>query len=263
MTVPHENNEGHSKEPLFSHLAELRTRLMWSMLVMLLASIVAYMFKKDIYGFLVQPLADAMGPNDSQRLIYTDLTEAFFTYIKVSLFTGCFVTFPFIALQIWKFVSPGLFEAEKKTLLPFLIGAPILFFCGGSLVYYLVLPLAWKFFLSFQSSADQTTLPIMLEAKVGDYLDLVMVLIFAFGLCFQLPIVMGILARAGLITAQTLASKRRYAVVIIFVLAAFLTPPDIISQISLAVPLMGLYEISIFLVKYMNKSVPEQKHDTN
>lgn len=250
-----------NKEPLLSHLSELRSRLMWSILVMVAASIIAYFYVEEIYGFLVKPLADAMGPNDTQRLIYTNLTEAFFTYIKVSFFTGCFVTFPFIALQIWKFVSPGLFESEKKTLLPFLIGAPILFFCGGALVYYIVLPLAWKFFLSFQSSADQTTLPIMLEAKVGDYLDLVMVLIFAFGLCFQLPIIMGILARAGVITAEMLASKRRYATVIIFIIAAFLTPPDIISQISLAIPMMGLYEISILLVKYMHRNTPKTHHD--
>jgi len=240
------------KQPLFSHLSELRSRLLWSVVVMTAASILAYFYVEELYGFLVRPLANAMGPDDSQRLIYTDLTEAFFTYVKVSFFAGCFATFPFIALQIWRFMSPGLFDSEKKTLLPFLIGAPILFFCGGATVYFLVLPLAFKFFLSFQSNADQTVLPIMLEAKVGEYLDLIMVLIFAFGLCFQMPIIMGILARAGVITEHTLSSKRRYAVVIIFALSAFLTPPDIISQICLAVPLVGLYEISILLVKYMN-----------
>ncbi len=245
-------NNHHDKQHLFDHLAELRARLLWSVVVMVAASILAYFYVEDIYGFLVRPLANAMGPSDSQRLIYTDLTEAFFTYVKVSFFAGCFATFPFIATQIWKFVSPGLFESEKKTLLPFLIGAPILFFCGGATVYFILLPLAFRFFLSFQSSAEQTVLPIMLEAKVGEYLDLIMLLIFAFGLCFQLPIIMGILGRAGIVTEQMLASKRRYAIVIIFVIAAFLTPPDIISQICLAIPLMGLYELSILLVRYMN-----------
>lgn len=242
-----------SDQHIFVHLAELRTRLLWSLLVMAGASAISYMFVKDIYGFLVRPLATAMGPQDSQRLIYTDLTEAFFTYIKVALFTGCFITFPFILVQIWKFMSPGLFAHEKKTLLPFLLGAPILFFLGGALVYFFILPVAFKFFLGFQSNADQTVLPIMLEAKVGEYLNLIMVLIFSFGISFQLPIIMGILAKAGIITSKFLIEKRRYAIVIIFTIAAFITPPDVISQISLAIPLMGLYELSILLVKYINR----------
>lgn len=252
MTDPSADPQQH----IFAHLSELRTRLLWSLLVMAGASIVAYVFVKDIYGFLVKPLAQAMGPQDSQRLIYTDLTEAFFTYIKVAIFTGCFITFPFILMQIWRFVSPGLFSHEKNTLLPFLIGAPVLFFLGGSLVYFFILPVAFKFFLSFQSTGDQTVLPIMLEAKVGEYLDLIMVLIFAFGICFQLPVIMGILAKGGLVTPKFLAEKRRYAIVIIFTIAAFITPPDVISQISLAIPLMGLYELSILLVKYMNRHEP-------
>ncbi len=250
-----------NKQHLLSHLAELRQRLMWSVGVMIAASGVAYLFVTDIYGFLVKPLAQAMGPHDTQRLIYTNLTEAFLTYIKVSLFCGVFTTFPFIAMQIWRFVSPGLFEREKNALLPFLIGSPLLFFMGGALVYFVVLPMAWSFFLSFQSTADQTVLPIMLEAKVGDYLDLVMVLIFAFGLCFQLPVILGMMAKFGMITADTLARKRRYAIVIIFIVAAILTPPDVLSQIALSIPLMLLYELSIFLVRRMDKGEEKEPHD--
>jgi sec-independent protein translocase protein TatC len=208
---------------------------------------------------LVQPLADAMGEGSSQRLIYTDLTEAFFTYLKVAMFAGGFLTFPFLMLQVWLFVAPGLYPKEKKSILPFLFASPLLFVLGGLLVYYGVLPMAWKFFLSFQSSADETVLPVMLEAKVGDYLNLVMILIFAFGICFQMPVIMAFLAKAGLITAKTLVSKRRYAIVGIFVVAAILTPPDVISQFALAIPLMALYEISILLVRYLNPDADTDK----
>ena len=231
------------------HFAELRNRLMWCVVVLVVLSIASYIFVEDIYGFLVKPLADAMGPNDSQRLIYTNLTEAFFTYMKVSVFTGAFLTFPFLLMQIWRFISPGLYENEKNTVWPFLVAAPILFFLGGALVYFIVLPLAWSFFLSFQNTGSDTVLPIMLEARVGDYLDLVMTLIFAFGVCFQMPILMALLGKAGIIRADMLVKFRRYAIVVIFVIAAILTPPDIISQISLAIPLMALYEISIYLIR--------------
>lgn len=239
-------------KPILDHLAELRNRLLWSVLAMVCGTALCYVFVEDIYGFLVQPLADAMGPNDSQRLIYTNLTEAFFTYIKVAIFAGCFVTFPVVATQIWRFIAPGLYKNERNTVLPFLIASPFLFFLGGALVYYVVLPMAWAFFLSFQNSGENTVLPIMLEARVGDYLDLVMTLIFAFGLCFQLPILLGLLAKAGVITADWLVAKRRYAIIIVFIVAAILTPPDIISQICLAIPLMGLYEISILLIRRLN-----------
>ncbi len=240
-------------QPLIAHLTELRKRILWSAVIMLVGTGICYTFVEDIYGFLVKPLADAMGPNDSQRLIYTNLTEAFFTYMKVAVFAGCFLTFPFLATQIWLFVSPGLYKRERKTVLPFLIAAPVLFFMGGALVYFIVIPAAWHFFLSFQSTGAETVLPIMLEAKVGDYLDLVMVLIFAFGLAFQMPVVLALLAKAGIVSAEWLANKRRYAIVVIFIIAAIITPPDIISQISLAIPLMALYEISILLIRSMAK----------
>lgn len=239
-------------KPILEHLAELRVRLMWCAASMLLGTGICYLFVEDIYGFLVKPLANAMGPHDSQRLIYTDLTEAFFTYMKVSIFAGCFLTFPVVMTQIWRFIAPGLYRNEKNTILPFLVASPILFFLGGATVYCIVLPMAWKFFLSFQSTGADTVLPIMLEAKVGEYLDLTMTLIFAFGLCFQLPILLGLLAKTGVITADWLVKQRRYAIVIVFIVAAFLTPPDIISQISLAIPLMGLYELSILLIRHLN-----------
>lgn len=242
-----------TSQPLIEHLTELRKRVLWSVVIMLIGTGICYHFRDDIYGFLVKPLADAMGPEDSQRLIYTNLTEAFFTYVKVSIFAGCFLTFPFLATQIWIFISPGLYKREKAAMLPFLIAAPIMFFLGGALVYYIVIPGAWKFFLSFQSSGSETVLPIMLEAKVSDYLDLIMVLIFAFGLAFQMPVILALMAKAGIISAEWLAAKRRYAIVLIFIVAAIITPPDIISQIALAIPLMILYEISILLIRRSSK----------
>lgn len=245
-------DESQASKPVLEHLAELRSRLLWSVVALVLCAGGAYVFVEQIYGFLVKPLADAMGPGDSQRLIYTDLTEAFFTYMKVAIFAGSFIAFPIIMTQLWLFIAPGLYKRERRTVLPFLIASPVLFFLGGATVYYVVLPMAWTFFLGFQSTREETVLPIMLEAKVGEYLDLIMTLIFAFGLCFQLPILLGLLAKAGVITADWLVRKRRYAIVIVFIVAAFLTPPDIISQISLAVPLMALYEVSILLIRSMN-----------
>lgn len=232
------------------HLLELRTRLIWVFLAMGVGTGICFFFVEDIYGVLVRPLAGAMGEGDTQRLIYTGLTEAFFTYFKVAFFAGLFLTFPFLLLQVWKFIAPGLYKNERRAFLPFLIATPVLFFIGGAMVYFVVLPMAWPFFLSFQSTGAETALPIQLEARVSEYLDLIMALIFAFGLCFQMPVVLTLLAKAGLITADHLRRFRRYAIVIIFVVAAVLTPPDVLSQIMLAVPLWALYEISILLIVY-------------
>jgi len=236
------------------HLSELRSRLIKSFLFLFFAFIVCYIFAENIYGFLVQPYSDAINENNlDRRLIFTALHEAFITYLKVAFFASFFITSPIFLTQIWKFVAPGLYNNEKKALLPYLIATPLLFFIGGMLVYYLIMPLAIKFFLSFETSADVGSIAIQLEAKVNEYLSLIMRLIFAFGLSFQLPVVLSLLARIGVVDSNYLQTRRKYVVVIMFSLAAILTPPDPVTQIGLALPLLILYELSILTVKIIEK----------
>ena len=201
-----------------SHLAELRKRLIHSFIFLVMFFVVCYFFAEHIYGFLVEPFARAVRDDGTERrLIFTALQETFLTYLKVSFFTAFFVTCPFILMQIWKFIAPGLYKHEKVAILPYLVLTPILFFLGGMLVYYLIMPLAIKFFLSFESAGLSTNLPIQLEAKVNEYLSLVMKLIFAFGISFQLPVVLSLLARIGVVDSQFLKTRRKYVLSLIHI----------------------------------------------
>lgn len=242
-----------AKMPLLDHLVELRRRLLYSVGGFLVCFLFAFYFAADIFNFLVQPLADLWSGDSSRRLIYTALHEKFFTDVKVAFFAGAFLAFPVIANQVWIFIAPGLYKHEKYAFLPFLIATPILFFIGGSFVYYLVLPVAWTFFAGFEQQGVDGAMAIALEPKVNEYLSLVMRLIFAFGISFELPVVMTLLARAGLATSDGMRQKRRYAIVVAFVAAAVLTPPDPLSQIGLAIPIILLYEISIHCAKFVER----------
>ena len=247
-------NDNSEKSGFISHLVELRQRLINSFIFLFSFFVVCYFFSEEIYSFLVQPYADAVkDDNVNRRLIFTALQETFLTYLRVSFFAALFVSSPIILIQIWKFIAPGLYKNEKEAILPYLIATPILFLFGGMLVYYLIMPLAIKFFLSFEASSINSALPIQLEAKVNEYLSLVMKLIFAFGLSFQLPVILSLLARVGFVDSVFLKERRKYVVVIIFAAAAILTPPDPITQIGLAIPLLILYELSIFSVKIIEK----------
>jgi sec-independent protein translocase protein TatC len=245
--------------PLLDHLIELRRRLLWTMVAFLLSFFVCYYFSKNIFGFLAVPLATAMARHGggNQALIYTHLTEAFFTYLRVAFFGAAFVSFPMAATQLWLFVAPGLYRSEKRAIAPFLVATPVLFVMGAALAYYFVFPFAWKFFISFETPADQNGIPIELMPKVSEYLDLVMKLIFAFGIAFQLPVALALLAKVGIITSKGLKRYRRYAYVGMFIIAAVLAPPDVITQCGLALPLIALYEISILAARMVEPKPAE------
>ena len=239
-----------SKAPLIEHLIELRQRLLWSVAALTVAFLISLFFADEIFGILVQPLTDAF-PAGEGKLIYTKLYEAFFVEIKVAMFAAFFLAFPIISNQLWAFVAPGLYANEKKAFLPFLIATPVLFMAGASLAYFIVMPTAFKFFLGFEGPVgglQQEALPAM-----GDYLSLVMQFILAFGVCFQLPVLLLLLNRAGIVTREQLKGMRRYMIVGAFALAAILTPPDVVSQLMLRIPLILLYEGSLVIMWFTDR----------
>ena len=248
------NDEKVNQTSFVGHLTELRSRLVKSIIYLFIFFVICYFFAENIYGFLVEPYAEAVKDDEvNRRLIFTALHETFITYLKVAFFAAMFISSPIILTQIWKFVAPGLYKNEKRALLPYLIATPTLFLLGGMLVYYLVMPLMIKFFLSFETSAQINSLAIQLEPKVNEYLSLIMRLIFAFGISFQLPVLLSLLARVGFVDSEYLKKRRKYVIIIIFVVAAILTPPDPITQIGLGIPLLILYELSILSVKIIEK----------
>jgi len=240
---------------LIGHLTELRNRLGIALAVFLVVFLISVAplpgttsnsIAYQVFVFLQAPLAEIFEARGGGRMIFTALHEGFFTQIKVGFFTALCITFPILSMQIWKFVAPGLYKNEQKAFLPFLIATPLLFMAGAAMVYYVVTPMAWNFFVSFEMGSGDGALAIELEPRISEYLSLMMRLIFAFGLAFELPVILLLLVRAGLVTHQGLAEKRKVAIVVAFVVAAILTPPDVISQLLLAIPIILLYEVSIF-----------------
>ena len=245
-----------TQAPLLDHLIELRTRLVRCVVVMAAAFAVCLYFAEDIFALLVRPLAGAFAEGQG-RLIYTKLYEAFFVEIKVALFAAFLISFPLIANQLWAFVAPGLYAREKKAFLPFIVATPVLFTMGASLAYFVVMPTAFKWFLGFEgvsAGLQQEALPAM-----GDYLDLVMRFILAFGISFLLPVLLLLLNRAGLVTRAQLAGARRYVIVAVFIVGAIITPPDVISQLLLAIPLWLLFEGSLVIMRFSEKKAAAEK----
>lgn len=252
--------ENFAKTPLLDHLIELRKRLLYCFGFFLVAFAVSYLYAESVYQILQQPLVRIFGDNHERRMIYTGLHEAFFTYLKLAFFSALFVTLPLILIQVWKFFAPGLYQHEKRACSVLFCFTPVLFVAGAALAFYVVMPLAWEFFISFESQNNQG-LSVELEARMSEYLGLVIKLILAFGISFELPIFLIVLAKAGLVTTTSLKTYRRHAIVVVFLFAAFITPPDLISQIALGVPIVILYELSIWLIKVTEAdSSAQQKH---
>ncbi len=252
-----------AQQSLYTHLAELRTRLIYSILAWLMTSVLSYLMISHIMQFLTVPLAAAYASPESKRLIFTSLPEAFVTYIKLAMISGVFFAFPIIVWQLYRFIAPALYAREKRATIPFLVAAPLLFYAGAALAYFYIFPAAWKFFVSFEMLANpvQGGLAVELEAKLSEYLSLISGIIIAFGISFQLPLVLLLMIKAGVLDVASLKKARRYAIIGLLIIAAILTPPDIFSQIGLFVPLYGLYEIAIFIGGFMQKSRNDEPND--
>lgn len=252
-----------SSAPLIEHLIELRQRLIWSLGGFFVAFLGCFFFAKHLFNLLVIPFkwATAWAGLDPHKveLIYTAPQEFFFTQIKLAMFGGIVIAFPLIAAQIYKFVAPGLYKNERRAFLPFLIASPILFVMGASLVYFFFTPMVMWFFLAMQQTGTDDQVQISLLPKVSEYLSLIMTLIISFGLVFQLPVITTLMTRVGLLSADALASKRKWAIVLAFVVAAVLTPPDPVSQIGLALPTILLYEVSIWTARMIERSREQER----
>ncbi|QKX01705.1 twin-arginine translocase subunit TatC [Wolbachia endosymbiont of Cruorifilaria tuberocauda] len=237
----------------YEHFAELRRKVIFCFLFFLVAFCFCYYFKENIYYFLLTPLMEITKGSGDFSLIYTDLTEAFFVYLRVAIMSALLFSFPVFAWKFYTFLAPGLYKRERAVLLPYLIATPVLFITGAAVVYYYIFPLAWKFFIAFEYSSKPFGIPIEFMPSVSEYLDLVLQFMFAFGTAFQIPVILTLMVRAGLLTTQSLSNRRRIAIVLIFIIAAILTPPDVLSQVGLAVPMLILYEISILVCRYIEK----------